>query len=120
MAYFNIEQRTLNNSYLQYKSTVFIKKYGKILHLENKTFKKKVLATTYGKNRVTDLEANGLNTRHTCTIGKLIDIYINARDLFNKNGRTKRGYIKLLRNCEIARIYTNELKMKYLINLRSA
>ena len=115
MAYFNIEKRTLNNGDLRYKTTVFVKKQGKILHRESKTFKKKALAATYGKNRVTDLEENGLNPLRACTIGKLIDLYINDRDLFDKDGRTKQFCIKLLRDCEIAKIYTNELKMSDLI-----
>lgn len=115
MAYFNIEKRTLNNGDLRYKATVFVKKHGAILHRESKTFKKKALANTFGKNRVADLEENGLNSLQACTIGKLIDLYINDRDLFDNDGRTKQFCIRLIRDCEISKIYTNELKISDLI-----
>ncbi len=115
MAYFNIEKRTLNNGDPRYKVTVFVKKHGAILHRESKTFKKKALANTFGKNRVADLEENGLNSLRACTIGKLIDLYMNDKDLFDNDGRTKQFCIRLLRDCEISKIYTNELKVSDLI-----
>ena len=115
MAYFNIERRTLSNGDPRYKTTVFVKKNGRIVHRESKTFKKKALANSFGKNKVTDIEANGLNSTTICTIGELIDLYMNDKDLYDKDGRTKRYCIKLLRDCQISKIITNELRTSDLI-----
>ncbi|APP05794.1 tyrosine-type recombinase/integrase [Vibrio harveyi] len=115
MAYYNVERRTLSGGEPRYKTTVFVKKNGRIVHRESKTFKKKALANTFGKNRVTDIEANGLNGVKVCTIGELIDLYMNDKDLYDKDGRTKRYCINLLRDCQISKVNTNELRISDLI-----
>jgi integrase len=115
LAYFNIERRTLSSGEPRYKATVFVKNNGRIVHRESKTFKKKALANTYGKNRVAEIEANGLHSEIACKIGELIDLYMNDKDLFDKDGRTKQFCIRLLRDCDIAEVQTNELKISDLI-----
>ena len=51
MASLSIETRTLANKELRFKATVTVKSKGAIIHRESKTFKKKELAKTWGKNK---------------------------------------------------------------------
>ncbi|MEI6896027.1 MAG: site-specific integrase [Psychromonas sp.] len=115
MASFSITKYTLLSGESRYKVTVTVKHKSLIIHRESKTFKKKLLATTFGKNRVADLEENGINSVTSCSIGTLIDKYMNDKDLYDTDGRTKRMCIRLLRDCDISKIQTNELKISDLI-----
>lgn len=124
MASFSVETRTLANNELRYKVTIRVKKSGQIIHRESKTFKKKALAQTFGKRRVYEIEEVGINRTKTVTLGELICLYIYDADLWNNTGRTKRYVIQMLRDCDIAKIRSNELKTSDLIthckNRRSA
>lgn len=88
-----------------------VKENGKVVYSKSKAFKKKALATTFGKNAVTELETKGVNPYKQCTIGELIDLYMNDKDLYDKDGRTKRYTIKLLRDCDLSKIYCHELRI---------
>ena len=60
----------------------------------------------------------------TVSIGALLDLFFNDHDLWNNTGRTKQYVIKMLMDCDIAKIRTNELRTSDLIehckNRRSA
>lgn len=83
MASYSIETRKLASGEPRFKATVIVKKSGKIIHRESKTFRKKALAQTYGKKRVADLEENGVTHTKAVTIGELLDKYIMEADLWN-------------------------------------
>ncbi len=71
MASFSITKRTLLNGESRYKESLTVKHKSLIIHRESKTFKKKLLATTIGKNRVADLEENRINSVTSCFIGRV-------------------------------------------------
>ncbi|KKA45124.1 site-specific integrase [Salinivibrio sp. KP-1] len=110
MASYSIEHRKLVSGESRYRSQVVIKKGGRIIHREQKTFRKKAHAVEYGKKRVFELEAEGVNKSQVVTLGELIEKYIYDANLWNNTGRTKRYVIEMLRDCDIANVLSNELK----------
>ncbi|OLF73769.1 hypothetical protein AWH60_12815 [Pseudoalteromonas haloplanktis] len=58
MASYNIEKRRLASGGYHYKCVVREKSKGKIIHNESKTFSKRVLADSWGKKQVNDIERN--------------------------------------------------------------
>lgn len=115
MASYSIQKRTLASGESRYKATITVKKYGEIVHRFAKTFRKKPLATAWAKKQVTEIEENGVNSQKPTSIGKLLDSYINEAHLWNNTGRTKQFVIKMLRDCEIAKVQTDQLKATDLI-----
>jgi len=125
MASITIEKRAKKNGDYSYRCTVRIKKNGEIIHRESKTFSKKELARTWGKVTSNRLEENGaLLKEKSVPLGALLDLYFNDHDLWNNTGRTKQYVIKMLIDCDIAKVMTNELRTSDLIehckNRRSA
>ena len=115
MASFSVETRKLTNGELRFKVTVTVKKNSNIIHRESRTFKKKELARTWGKNAVQEFEENGINKHKTCSIGELFDKFMSDRFLWDNTGRTKQYVIKMLRDCDIANIQTDSLKTSDII-----
>lgn len=115
MASFSIETRKLKNGEARFKTTVVVKKNQKIIHRESKTFRKKELARAFGRKRVNDIESEGLNQAKSVSLGVLIDMFINDRDLWDNTGRTKRYVILMLRDCDIGEIDSRELKTSDLV-----
>ncbi|MEL0630200.1 site-specific integrase [Psychromonas aquatilis] len=123
MASFSIQTRTLANGEARFKATVTVKKNGSIIHREAKTFKRKELARTWGKNKTSELEEFGIKQYKTTSIGQLLDQFIGDRNLWDNTGRTKQYVIKMLRDCNIANIESDKLKTNDLIehcNLRKS
>lgn len=115
MASFSIQTRTLANGEPRFKATVTVKKNGSIIHREAKTFKRKELARTWGKNKTSELEEFGVNQYKTCSIGELLDKFMGDRNLWDNTGRTKQYVIKMLRDCDIANVPSEQLKTSDLI-----
>lgn len=61
MASFFVETRQLLDGELRFRVKINVKKNGRIVHRESKTFRKKALAQTFGKRRVNELEHNGID-----------------------------------------------------------
>lgn len=116
MASFSIQTRTLANGEARFKVTVTVKKNSSIIHREAKTFKKKELARTWGKNKTSELEEFGINQCKTSSIGELLDKFIDDRNLWDNTGRTKQYVIRMLRDCNIATIQSDSLKTSDLID----
>jgi integrase len=116
MASFSIQTRKLANGESRFKASVVVKKNGVIIHRESKTFKKKELARTWGKNKTSELEELGVNRYKTCSIGQLLDQFINDRNLWDNTGRTKQYVIKMLRDCDIANIMSDSLRTSDIID----
>lgn len=115
MASYSVETRKLASGELRFKATVIVKKSGKIIHRESKTFRKKALAQTFGKKRVNELEENGVRSTKSVSLGELLDMFMNEADLWNNTGRTKRYVIQMLRDCDIGKIMSDDLKTSDLI-----
>lgn len=115
MASFSIKKRTLQNGSLRFTVDIIVKKNSRIIHRESKTFRKKDLAKTYGTKRVTELESDGVKPMKSVPLYILLDMFMQERDLWDNTGRTKQYVIRLLRDCDISRIESNELKTSDLI-----
>ena len=115
MASFSIQTRILANGEYRFKATVTAKKNSTIIHREAKTFKKKELARAWGKNKTSELEEFGVNNKKICSIANLLDQFIDDRNLWDNTGRTKQYVIKMLRDCDIAKIQSDQLKTSDLI-----
>jgi integrase len=125
MASLSITTRKLKNGDLRFKAEIVVKKNSQIIHRESKTFSKKELARTWGKATSVRLEENDVFLKEkTVSIGALLDMFFNDHDLWNNTGRTKQYVIKMLIDCDIAKVMTNELRTSDLIehckNRRSA
>ncbi|CAK2479345.1 site-specific integrase [Vibrio splendidus] len=116
MASYTIETRKLKSGEPRFKVTIIVKKNSRIIHRESKTLKKKALAKAFGKKRVAELEAQGvLNQPKTVPLSVLLDLFMAERDLWDNTGRTKRYVIKMLRDCDIAQVESNQLRTSDLI-----
>ena len=115
MASLSIETRKLSNGDPRFKAVVIVKNNGSIIHRESKTFKKKELARTWGKNKQAQLEEFGINKHKTCLIGALLDKFMNDRFLWDNTGRTKQYVIKMLRDCDIANVKSDALRTSDII-----
>ena len=115
MASLSIEKRVLANGELRFKAVIIAKNKGVIIHRESKTFKKKELARTWGKKQTQALEEFGINRHKTCSLGALLDNFMNDRHLWDNTGRTKQYVIKMLRDCDIANIMSDQLRTSDLI-----
>ncbi|MBE0369217.1 site-specific integrase [Pseudoalteromonas aurantia] len=116
MASFTIEKRKTSAGEPRYKCIVREKSKGKIIHNESKTFRKNQLAESWGKKRVGELEASRVTEiKNTVTLGTLLNMYFENHDLWERTGRTKQYVIKMLIDCDIAKVTSNELKVSDLI-----
>lgn len=116
MAGFTIEKRKLSSGEQRYKCVVREKSKGEIIHNESKTFSTKALAESWGKKRVHEIESERVTEKkHTVTLGTLLNMYFENHDLWNKTGRTKQYVIKMLMDCDIANIQSDQLKVSDLI-----
>jgi len=115
MASLTIETRTLANKELRFKATITVKSKGLIIHRESRTFKKKELAKTWGKNKTNEMEELGVVGYKTCSLGKLLDYFMNDRLLWDNTGRTKQYVIRMLRDADIANVQSDKLKTSDLI-----
>ena len=115
MASLSIETRALANKEKRFKAVVIVKSKGSIIHRESKTFKKKELARTWGKNKTNELEEFGVIGYKTCSLGELLDKFIDDRFLWDNTGRTKQYVIRMLRDCGVANVQSDKLKTSDLI-----
>jgi integrase len=125
MASYTIEKRTLSSGALRYKCVVREKAKGKIIHNESKTFSKRLLADSWGKKQINAIEqARVTDSKKIVTLGTLLNMFFEDADLWAATGRTKRYVIKMLMDCDIGLVLSNELKTSDLIahckNRRSA
>ena len=116
MASFSIKKRTLQNGSLRFTVDIIVKKNSRIIHRESKTFRKKDLARTYGIKRVNELEESGVQKLKSVPIYVLLDMFMEERDLWDNTGRTKQYVIRLLRDCDIAMVESDQLRTSDLIN----
>lgn len=110
MTSFSIQTRTLANGESRFKATVTVKKNSLIIHREAKTFKKKELARTWAKNKTSELEEFGVNNEKTCSIANELDLFMDDHNLWVNTGRTKQYVIKMLLDCDVTNVQSNQLK----------
>lgn len=115
MASFSIKKRTLKSGETRFTVDIIVKKNSAIIHRESKTFRKKEFARTYGNKRVRELEDPYSHQQKSVPIYVLLDKFMEEPDLWDKTGRTKQYVIKMLRDCDIAKVETNELRTSDII-----
>jgi integrase len=116
MASVTYEKRKLENGEFRYKATIRIKKNGEIIHRESKTFRKKELATQWGKLRIHSFEQDGITKRDkVVSLAELLNMYFEDTHLWENTGRTKQYVIKFLMDCDISKVKSNELQSSDLI-----
>ena len=116
MASFTIQKRPKANGELSFRCLIRIKKSNVIIHSESKTFSKKEVARTWALARVNELQkTDALKTKKVVSLGALLNLYFEDHDLWGKTGRTKRYVIKMLMDCDIAKIKSDSLKTSDLI-----
>ncbi|MDW2082970.1 MULTISPECIES: site-specific integrase [Vibrio] len=115
MASFSIKKRTLKSGEPRFTVDIVVKKNSAIIHRESKTFRKKELARTYALKRVSELEDPNFSHQKSVPLYVLLDMFIGDRDLWDKTGRTKQYVIRMLRDCDIAQIQSDLLKISDLI-----
>lgn len=118
MAYYSIEKRQRSDGTTRYRCTVGVKQGGKYIYRESKTFGRHQLAKTWGANRVTQIEADGVpgaSKSTDITVGELIRKYLNDPSLGGKSGRTKTYVLNMLVDCDISSIKLSDLQDHHVI-----
>lgn len=116
MASFTIEKRAKANGDFSYRCTIRVKESGEIIHRESKTFSKKEVARTWGKTRCDAIENDFvLQKNKAILIGELLNRFFEDADLWSRTGRTKQYVIRMLIDCDISKVRSNNLKTSDLI-----
>ena len=120
MASYTIETRKRADGTVRYRCTVRLGGGKNITHRESRSFMKKKLAAQWGKKRTADLEEKGVSQGiHQMgmlpSIGDLIRLYEDDDSLGGQSGRTKRYVLKMLADSNIAKVATNKLMEKHLV-----
>ena len=116
MAFYTVEKRTKADGTIRYRCTVGVKSEGKYIFRESKTFGKLSLAKTWGINRVSFIEVNGLPTEQRSekvTFGELIQKYMSHPNI--NYGRSKSDVLRLLAKSALAAIPLSDLSTAALI-----
>lgn len=109
MASFTIQKRTTKAGVIRYRSLVRLLDKDVCVYSTSRTFSKKIAATTWGKQRVLELEEDGIPKPNAdVTVKMLISDYLNHKDV--KVGRTKEYTLKYLLGCEISNIIITDLE----------
>jgi len=115
MASYTIVKRKTATGILRYTAVVRVKKLSKVVYRESRTFSKHVAATQWGKNRVNHIEVNGYSNQETdMTLEQAIQKYIDDPHVELK--RTKLNVLKLLCECEIAKINMLDIRSHHIID----
>lgn len=107
MAYYSIEKRQRADGTARYRCTVGVRKNGKYIFRESKTFAKQSQAKSWGIRLVSELETHGIPNESSAgdlTIGGLIDKYTTHPNISAKLGRSKKDVLNLLSRTELAKV----------------
>ncbi|WP_037428029.1 site-specific integrase [Shewanella sp. POL2] len=117
MAFYVIDPRQRADGTPRYKCTVRVKQKGKIVYSDHRTFTKQAPAEAWGKQRVAEIETNGFedNAKPKLTLGDVITKAIADTNIDASIGRSKRYCLKLLADCELAKVPIDELKPHHII-----
>lgn len=89
-----------------YTAQIRVKKCGKVVHTESKTFTKKTTAKAWAQERERQIKlepgATNPHRQAQATIGDLIERYVAHRESIEPLGRSKGQHLALLRSFELA------------------
>jgi len=117
MASYSIQKRDKADGTSKYRCLIRVKKKGIVLYTEQRTFTKKLPAETWGKERIVEIEKDGFAQDETVTptLGEIIDKTLADPNIDSTIGRSKRFCIRLLGDCEIAKVRIDKLKSQDVI-----
>jgi len=114
MASHTIIKRKTTNGDMRYTALVRVKKLKKIVYTESRTFSKHTASVAWAKKRVYDIEINGYsNADDQLTIGSMISRYLD--DPHVELGRTKLNVLRMLIDCDIAKIKVSALQSHHIV-----
>lgn len=118
MAFYTVEKRLRADGTTRYRCSVGVKKSGKYVYRENRTFSKQTLAKAWGTKRVAYIEEFGIpnteeQSRKTVTLSELIIKYTNHPDV--TIGRSKGEVLTRLARSELAINELNSLTSQHYI-----
>lgn len=118
MASYSIQKREKADGTVRHRCLVRVKKNGKILYTEQRTFTKYAAAEAWGKDRVIDIESNGFATEDTApiTLGSIISKALTDENIDSSIGRSKRFCLRLLSDCDIAKLNLIDIKPHHIID----
>ncbi|ABN63061.1 tyrosine-type recombinase/integrase [Shewanella baltica] len=118
MASYSIQKREKADGTVRHRCLVRVKKNGKILYTEQRTFTKYAAAEAWGKDRVIDIESNGFATEDTApiTLGSIISKALTDENIDSSIGRSKRFCLRLLSDCDIAKLNLTDIKPHHIID----
>ncbi|EPM7738967.1 TPA: tyrosine-type recombinase/integrase [Proteus mirabilis] len=118
MAYYSVEKRLRSDGTIRYRCTVGVKKDGKYIFRENKTFSKVSAAKSWGVRRVAEIEQSGLPKKESPTkikVFELIQMYLDEPGLGGKSGKTKKYVLNSLKSSSLGNIYLSKLSVNDVI-----
>ena len=114
MASYTIQKRKTAKGTLRYTTVIRVKKLSKVVYRESRTFSKHTTAVQWGKNRVNEIEKNGYqSSESSITLGQMIQKYLDDPHVELK--RTKLNVLKLVSDCDIARIKVSEPQPHHIV-----
>lgn len=109
----HIRRRVSRDGKITYQASIVIKKHGKIVHRESKTFDRQRLAKDWGMRREVELQESDVYKRSDyLPLGKVIERYIEE---FKPTGRSKSFDLNKLMTRDIAKVDVHNLSAKDLI-----
>ena len=102
MAFYTIEKRQKADGTPRYRCVVGIKRDGKYIHRESRTFSRHAHAKTWGQRRVIEIERDGgvRRVQEAITLHDLIDMYLKSNKV--SVGESKRYALALVMRRDIA------------------
>lgn len=118
MASYSIQKREKADGDVRHRCLVRVKKNGKVLYTEQRTFTKYAAAEAWGKERVIDIESNGFEQEPVVhvTVMDIIQRVFDDDNLCGSIGRSKRFCLRLLADCDIAKVKLDDLKPHHIID----
>ena len=113
-----IVRRKRKDGSIAYRAQVRIKRKGKIVYHESRTFDRRASAESWARRLEIELEKPGaIEARKLSgiTVGELIARYIDEVDPIKPIGRTKRYVLELLVSSPLASVSAAELEPRHII-----
>lgn len=117
MASYSIQKREKADGTIRHRCLIRVKENGKVLYTEQRTFTKHAAADAWGKQRVAEIETNGFEdkAKPKVMLGDVIAKAIADTNIDASIGRSKRYCLKLLADCDVAKVQLDELKPHHII-----
>ncbi|MDQ7104224.1 site-specific integrase [Serratia sp. MF2] len=119
MAYYSIETRLRADGTPRYRCTVGVKKNGKYVYRENRTFSKHAHAKKWGVSRVVEIDTNGIpnaGEASKITVAELIQKYLTDPNAGGKSGKDKIDILTRLIKSDLAAHKLSELKSNHVVD----